>query len=415
DKIADIRSHLKENDILLISALDEIAWLLNIRGNDIVPVVLSYLVVTSECVLLFANSSVFSSELKTKLMQDGVFIRAYDEIYTYLRSLSEKRVLLDSKQINAQLFDSISVEISEMVSPILRKKCIKNETEIKNMTLAHLRDGLAVTHFLYWLHENIGKIKITECSAAEKLEEFRHQQPGYLGASFPPIIAYAEHGAIVHYTATEATDYELEPNNFLLMDTGGHYLQGTTDCTRTVSLGRPTAEQKKHYTAVLRGLLNLADAQFLHGTSGISLDYVARAPLLAMGLNYAHSTGHGVGYLLNVHENPNHFSGVGASFEKGMITSDEPGVYLTGRYGIRLENLILCVSRMENEYGEFMGFEHLTCVPFDLDSIDLSAMSPHEIFLLRRYQEFVFEKLAPYLEDEMELRWLSRCRLISPS
>ena len=280
------------------------------------------------------------------------------------------------------------------------------------MINAHIMDGVAVTRFIYWLKHNVSKEKMTEISIANKLEEFRKSWKTYLAPSFETIVGYADHGAIVHYSATKETDYEVKADNFVLIDSGGHYVEGTTDITRTIAHGNISTEQKKMYTAVLRGNLKLANAKFLSGCTGVSLDYVARQPLWEIGYDYRHGTGHGVGYLLNVHEQPNAFRYMlrenveeNAEFKPGMITSDEPGVYLEGQYGIRLENLLLCVEKQVTEYGQFLGFDTLTLVPFDVDAIDVNIMSDYEIRLLRQYHKLVYKKISPYLNIE-EQEWL---------
>ncbi|MDD7219694.1 MAG: M24B family metallopeptidase, partial [Clostridia bacterium] len=274
-------------------------------------------------------------------------------------------------------------------------------------------DAVAVTKFIYWLKKNVGKIPITEMSAAEKLFSLRAQQDHFLGNSFDPIISYGPHAAIVHYSATPKMDIPIEPKGFVLADTGGHYLEGTTDITRTIVMGPVTEEQKTYYTAVLRGMLNLADARFLYGCTGLNLDYLARKPLWDMGADFKHGTGHGVGYLLNVHESPNSFrwkvlpGRENAVLEEGMITSDEPGYYKENEFGIRLENLILCKKGEQTPYGQFMCFEHLTMVPFDLEAIIPELMTQSERNLLNEYHKIVYKNISPYLEDE-EKEWLKQ-------
>ena len=281
---------------------------------------------------------------------------------------------------------------------------------MENERIAHIRDGVAVTKFIYWLKKNVGRIPITELSAAEKLYEFRSEQEDFIDNSFDPIIAYGKHAAIVHYFATSETDIPLEPSGFLLADTGGHYKEGTTDITRTVVMGPTTEEEKKYFTAVLRGTLNLGAARFLHGCTGVNLDILARQPLWEMGEDFKHGTGHGVGYLLNVHEGPNSFRwkivpGGNAVLEEGMITSDEPGYYREDGFGIRHENLMVCKKAEKTEYGQFMCFEFLTMVPFDLDGVVPELMSVRERNLLNDYHAQVYEKISPYLNEE-EKEWL---------
>jgi Xaa-Pro aminopeptidase len=417
EKISRVRAGMKNThaDIFLLTSLEEIAWLLNLRGGDIdcTPVVLSYFALSDTEAILFSNLHVFSSSIQNTLKAAGVVIRPYDMFYDYAKSIPpQSKVFFDGRVANCLLSDCLPAKTKKMdrISPIESLKAVKNPVEIQNMKTAHLKDGIALTKFMYWLKQTIDQSHITEQSAAERLELFRREQEHYLGPSFAPIVALGPHGAIVHYSATEETNLPLSREGFVLVDTGGHYLEGTTDCTRTFALGALTEAQRTHYTAVLRGNLNLAAAQFLHGCTGVNLDYLARSPLWSMKLDYNHGTGHGVGYLLNVHEGPNsirwRYTAETAILEAGMITSDEPGLYLEGQYGIRLENLLLCVPRGETQYGRFLGFEHLTLVPFDLDAIDCTQMSQQEITLLNDYHKAVFEALSPHLSDK-ESVWLS--------
>lgn len=419
EKLEMIRTTLKNNnaDYFILSTLDDIAWLFNLRGNDAddSPVFLAYAVVTANACILFGNGSSFSPELRSTLEEVNATVSEYEAIYSYIKTIpAGNKVLLDRSRINYAIVSGLSdkVTIQDEVNPTRLLKAIKNATEVQNVREAHIRDGVAVTKFLFWLKHQIGKETITERSGAEKLESFRKQQKHYQGPSFAPIFGYQEHGAIVHYSATKESDAVLKPEGFILMDTGGQYPEGTTDITRTVALGPLTKEQKIHYTAVLRGNLNLAGAKFLHGCVGANLDYLARQPLWEKGLDYKHGTGHGVGYFLNVHEGPNNIRWkIGprpqdhAVLEEGMITSDEPGLYLEGAYGIRLENLILCKIAQQNAYGKFMQFETLTLVPFDRDSIDADEMSSQEKQLLNAYHKKVYETLAPFMNEE-ERSWL---------
>jgi len=292
-------------------------------------------------------------------------------------------------------------------------KAVKNSVEVENIRKAHLKDGVAVTRFLCWLDRAVAHGGVTELGAAQKLESFRQEQEHYFGQSFAPIVGYGAHGAIVHYSATPESDVALRPDNFVLIDTGGQYLEGTTDITRTIVLGEPTAEQKKHYTAVLKGNLNLSATQFPYEYTGPNLDAIARKPLWDLGLDYNHGTGHGVGYFLNVHEGPNAFRQRAVTgrdkevhFEEGMVTSNEPGVYLEGKYGIRLENLVLSRKGQKNGNQQFMCFEVLTLVPFDLRAVDASMLTEAERGYLNDYHKRVFDTLSPYL-NEAEYEWLA--------
>lgn len=417
EKCTRIRKMMAEKNaqVFALTSLDDIAWLLNIRGNDIhcCPVVLSYLVMTQTEIRLFANEKAFPAEVKAALAEDGVTLYPYDAIYTYVKTLENGTTVLLSKQkANSRLVSSIpsAVTLLDEENLTLLPKAIKNATEVENERIAHIKDGVALTKFIYWLKKNVGKIPMTELSAEEKLYSFRAQQENFLGNSFDPIISYGTHAAIVHYSATPETDIPIEPRSFLLADTGGHYYEGTTDTTRTIVMGTVTEEEKKHFTAVLRGMLNLADAKFRHGCTGANLDHLARGPLWELGQDYNHGTGHGVGYLLNVHEGPNSFRwkvvpGNNAVLEEGMITSDEPGYYLEDGYGIRHENLIVCKKAEKTEYGQFMCFEHLTMVPFDLEAVVPEQMNAQERALLNAYHAQVYEKISPYMEED-EKEWL---------
>lgn len=420
DKIAEIREQMKakEADTFILTSLDDIAWLLNIRGNDIhcCPVVLSYLVMMENELRLYANAAAFSEEIRSNLEADGVKIYPYDDVYSYVQTISsDKKVLLSRANVNSRLVSNIPSEVTILDEPnlTLLPKAVKNKTEMENERIAHIKDGIAVTKFIYWLKKNVTRTTITELSAAEKLYQFRSEQEHFLGDSFDPIIAYGTHAAIVHYSATEATDIPLEARGMVLADTGGHYLEGTTDITRTIVLGPVTAKEKKFFTAVLRGNLNLAAAKFKYGCTGLNLDYLARGPLWELGEDYNHGTGHGVGYLLNVHEGPNSFrwknlpGNPAPVLEEGMITSDEPGYYLENEFGIRHENLVLCKKAEKTSFGQFMCFEPLTMVPFDLEGINPEEMTERERKLLNDYHQKVYTTISPYLDEE-EKEWLKQ-------
>lgn len=421
EKIAKIRGMMKDKgaDIYVISSLDDIAWLINIRGNDVEcnPVVLSYAVLTADEAVIYGQAEAFSDEVMTELSKDGVILKPYNDIYEYIKNVSPAQtVLIDGSKTNYALMKNIpeKVKIINERNLTLLPKAIKNATEVDNERIAHIKDGVAVTKFMYWLKKNIGRMKITELSAAAYLESLREQGENYKGPSFEPIVAYGANAAMCHYSPTEESDTELLPEGFVLFDTGGQYLEGTTDVTRTVALGPCTGEQKKHFTAVLKGHLNLAAATFIHGVRGYNLDYLAREPLWELGLDYNHGTGHGVGYYLNVHEEPNSFRWKcvperfhSAVFEEGMITSNEPGFYLEGKYGIRIENLIVCVKDKETAFGEFLKFENLTMVPIDLDAIDFDSLRQVDKDRLNVYHNQVYERISPYLDEE-ERQWLKQ-------
>ena len=417
DKCAKIRKAMEEKgaDAFVLTSLDDIAWLLNIRGGDVhcCPVVLSYLVMTQKEIKLFANEKAFPAEVLDALAKDGVTLLPYDSIYEYVKTFAkDMKVLLCKQKANSRLVSNIpaEVEILDEENLTLLPKAIKNPVEVENERIAHIRDGVALTKFIYWLKKNVGKIPMTELSAEEKLYSFRAQQENFIDNSFDPIISYGVHAAINHYSATPETDIPIEPRSFLLADTGGNYYEGTTDTTRTIVMGPVTDEQKKFFTAVLRGMLNLGNAKFRYGCTGVNLDYLARGPLWELGQDFNHGTGHGVGYLLNVHEGPNSFRwkivpGNNAVLEEGMITSDEPGYYVEDGFGIRHENMIVCKKAEKTEYGQFMCFEFLTMVPFDLDAVVPEQMTAHERELLNNYHAQVYEKISPYL-DEDEKAWL---------
>ena len=417
DKCAKIRKAMEEKgaDAFVLTSLDDIAWLLNIRGGDVhcCPVVLSYLVMTQKEIKLFANEKAFPAEVLDALAKDGVTLLSYDSIYEYVKTFAkDMKVLLCKQKANSRLVSNIpsEVEILDEENLTLLPKAIKNPVEVENERIAHIRDGVALTKFIYWLKKNVGKIPMTELSAEEKLYSFRAQQENFIDNSFDPIISYGVHAAINHYSATPETDIPIEPRSFLLADTGGNYYEGTTDTTRTIVMGSVTDEQKKFFTAVLRGMLNLGNAKFRYGCTGVNLDYLARGPLWELGQDFNHGTGHGVGYLLNVHEGPNSFRwkvvpGNNAVLEEGMITSDEPGYYVEDGYGIRHENMIVCKKAEKTQFGQFMCFEFLTMVPFDLDAVVPEQMTAHERELLNNYHAQVYEKISPYL-DEDEKAWL---------
>ena len=418
-KIKRVREFLveKKADYFLLTSLEDIAWLLNMRGNDVesTPVILSYLLLGERKLTWYVQEKCLSEKIKILLDMQGIKAAPYAQIYEDVKKLPEDAsIYYDKSAVNTALVSSLPEKVKKIegVNPTFLFKAKKNPVEVENERNAHIKDGVAVTKFIYWLKSQIGKTKITEISAAEQLEQFRNTQEHYVEPSFAPIIAYKEHGAIVHYSATKESDVELKPENFVLADTGGHYLEGTTDITRTIALGSLTQEEKEMYTTVLKGHIQLEMARFLQGCSGQSLDVLARTPLWEKGLDYNHGTGHGVGYLLSVHEGPNSFryrpSVNGRNdcvFEEGMITSDEPGIYLEGKFGIRLENMIVCQKDMENDYGSFLCFDALTLVPFERSAIIAEELSTKEKEWLNKYHQKVFETIAPYLTEE-EAGWL---------
>ncbi len=402
-------------DCLILTTLDDIAWLTNLRGGDIAynPVFLSYMILTQTDALLYGETE--DPDICAYLKHCGIVKKSYDDFYKELSLISENMtVWVDEAGASYHVVTTIPKQCKKItkINPVIHCKAVKNQTEIENMRKAHRKDAVAVTKFIHWIKTRIctGLEAATEITAAEKLEEFRRQQENYLGPSFAPIVAYAEHGAIVHYSADDASDVSLKNCSFLLVDTGGHYMEGTTDITRTIAMGALTDEQKKHYTAVLQGNLRLMNARFKKGLMGANLDYLAREPLYRMGLDFNHGTGHGVGYLLNVHEGPNAFrmrQDAEGVFEEGMVTSDEPGLYFEGKYGIRLENLIVCMKDQETAYGLFLKFEPLTLVPFDSEAIDMTMLTEEDKKLLVTYHQIVYEAVAKELNEDERI-WLKK-------
>ena len=421
EKIKDVRAKMAEEgaDVHILTSLCDIAWLLNIRGGDIqsVPVVLSYLVLTKDQCIWFLQEEVVDDTIRAYLKENHIETRPYDDIYTYVPTIPESAVVLMNKSsVNYRICSELNknIQVINKPNPTELMKAIKNPVEVDNTRLAHVKDGVAVTKFMYWLKTNIGKIPMTEISASDYLEARRREQENFIDLSFTTISAYGANAAMMHYSATPESNTELKPEGFLLVDSGGHYYEGTTDITRTFVLGPISDEMKQHFTAVCRSNMKLANAKFLYGACGLNLDILARGPLWDMGIDYKCGTGHGVGYILNVHEGPNgfrwkivperHDSGV---LEEGMITTDEPGVYLEGKYGIRTENELVCHKAEKNEYGQFMEFENITYAPIDLDGIDPEQMSLREKRMLNDYHKRVYEVLSPYMTEE-ENEWLKK-------
>lgn len=419
EKMADLRKAMKDEgaNVHILTSLYDIAWLLNIRGGDIesVPVVLSYLVLTEEECLWFLQEEIVTPEIRSYLEENKITTKPYDAVYEYVPQLpADSVVLMDGGAVNYRISSSLDkkIKVVDKPNPTELMKAIKNKTEVDNTRMAHVKDGVAFTKFMYWLKTNIGKIPMTEISASDYLEARRREQDNFIEPSFETICAYGANAAMMHYAATPETDTELKPEGFLLVDSGGHYFEGTTDITRTMTLGPITDEMRLYFTAVCRSNLNLANAKFLYGCTGLNLDILSRGPLWEMGIDYKCGTGHGVGYVLNVHEGPNGFRWRvvperhdNGTLEEGMITTDEPGVYLEGKYGIRTENELVCHKAEKNEYGQFMCFENITYAPIDLDAIDSELMTGREKKLLNDYHKMVYETLSPYMTEE-ENEWL---------
>lgn len=417
-KIEELRSQMKKEKatVHVLTTLDDIAWLLNIRGNDVDcnPVVLSYAMVTLDRFYLFLNDQVLNEEGKSYLKGLGVTVCPYNDIYMAVGQLRNQKILLETSKTNYAIFRSIdsSNRIIDKMNPTVLAKAMKNPVEVENMKKAHIKDGVAMVKFIRWMKQNVGKEVITEVSAQEHLDRLRLETEGNLGLSFDTISAYGANAAMCHYKATAESDTKVEPRGLYLVDSGGQYYEGTTDVTRTIAVGPLTETEREHFTLTVISMLRLGAVKFLYGSRGLTLDYVAREPFWSRGLNFDHGTGHGVGYLLNVHERPN---GIrwrmvperqdNCVLEEGMITSDEPGVYIEGSHGVRTENLVVCKKAEENEYGQFMEFEFLTMVPIDLEAIDSSIMTERDKELLNNYHKAVYETISPCLSQE-EAEWL---------
>ena len=419
DKLKRIRQSMKSKNATthILASLDDIAWLFNIRGRDVKsnPVVLSYAVIALDNIYLFIDENKLDENIKNELSKENVQIKGYDEVYNFIKALSEKEVvLIDTNKVNYAIYNSIpsNVQKIEERNPSILFKSIKNEVELKNIRNSHIKDGVAFTKFMYWLKNNIGKIEISELSATQKLEDFRREQDKFIEPSFSTIAAYKEHAAMMHYSANEESNYRLEPKDLFLVDSGGQYFDGTTDITRTMALGPIPKNVRRDFTNVVRGMIRLSKAKFLHGCRGYNLDVLARSPLWEQGIDYKCGTGHGIGYVLNVHEGPNGFRWKVREdvddtciLEEGMVTTNEPGVYVENSHGIRIENEIVVRKAEKNEYGQFMDFEVITFAPIDLDAIDESLFLKDEREYLNNYHKQVYEKISPYLNKE-EKEWL---------
>ena len=419
DKLSRIRAVMKEKKATthILASLDDIAWLFNIRGRDVKsnPVVLSYAVISIDSVYLFIDKNKIGEDIRAELSKENVHIKGYEEVYEFIKNIDENEVvLIDTSKVNYAIYNNIpsNVQKIEERNPSILFKSIKNEIELKNIRNSHIKDGVAFTKFMYWLKNNIGKIEITEISATQKLEEFRREQDKFIEPSFSTIAAYKDHAAMMHYSATEESNYKLEPRDLFLVDSGGQYFDGTTDITRTIALGPIPKNVRRDFTNVVRGMIRLSKAKFLYGCRGYNLDILARGPLWEEGIDYKCGTGHGIGFVLNVHEGPNGFRWKVREdiddtciLEEGMVTTNEPGVYVENSHGIRIENEIVVRKAEKNEYGQFMDFEVITFAPIDLDAIDESLMLKDEKVYLNNYHKQVYDKISPYLNEE-EKQWL---------
>lgn len=420
EKLSAVRQAMEATgaDSLLLSALDEIAWLLNIRGNDVHcnPVVVSYLLIEKDKVNYFVQPQKVTPELAEYFSANGISVHPYEEIGHYLNSFNAHSILMNPAKTNYAIYSAIrpGCLIINGASPVALLKAIRNKQEIAGIHAAMQRDGVALVKFLKWLDEAVPAGKETEISVDKKLHTFRAAQPLYMGESFDTIAGYKEHGAIVHYEATPETDVTLKPEGFLLLDSGAQYLDGTTDITRTIALGPLTEEEKTDYTLILKGHIALAMAVFPEGTRGAQLDVLARMPIWKERMNYLHGTGHGVGHFLNVHEGPQsiRMNENPVALQPGMVTSNEPGVYKAGSHGIRTENLVLTVPAGEGMFGKYLKFETLTLCPICRKGIIKELLTAEEIGWLNDYHRTVYEKLSPDLNyDERE--WLKEaCKAV---
>lgn len=417
DKIRDIREKMAEAgaDVHVETTPDDICWTLNIRGDDIdyFPLMLSYALITADAYHLYVDDKKLSPEIGQYLKDLGVTVHPYNDVYEDAKKISGA-VMVDPNKVNYALYHNIPADCTKInvMSPEETFKTVKNPVEVSNIRKAEIKDSVAHIRFMKWLKENVGKIRITEISASDKLDEFRAEMGNFIKPSFEPISSYAEHAAIVHYAPTPETDAELKPEGMLLTDTGAGFWEGSTDITRTYVLGPITQKMKEDFTVVAISNLSLGNAVFTKGITGVALDNLARNPFWKRRMNYNHGTGHGVGYLLNIHESPASFrsrfvEGDTAILEEGMVITDEPGFYIEGSHGIRLENELLVVNDVANEFGQFMRLEPITFVPFDLDAIEPEIMTAEERAMLNDYHKKVYEITSPYLNDE-EKEWLRK-------
>ena len=419
-KLAAIREVMAKAgaDMHVVNVLDDIAWTLNVRGSDVhcTPVVMSYLLIGREDAIWFVDTQKVSEPVREALFSEGVYLREYGEITAALEAIEPgTSVMVDGRKMTASLCAALAdTNIIQHENPAFRLKAIKNDVELDNLRAAHVKDGLAVTRLMYWLKQNAGKVPMDELSVTDRLLALRQEQEHFISTSFDTICAYRENAAMMHYKATEDSSARIEAKDLLLIDSGAQYLEGTTDITRTFAMGEVDREQKEHFTAVLCGMLNLQNAKFLHGVTGIGLDILARGPMWDLGIDYRCGTGHGVGYLLSVHEGPNAFRWYKSPtrnedtvMEAGMVTTDEPGIYIEGSHGIRLENELVCKKLECGEYGQFMGFEAITCAPIDLDAVLPEQMTARQRGWLNAYHAFVREQLTGLMANDDERAWLA--------
>lgn len=416
-KLTRVRQAIKENgaDTHIIASLDDVCWLLNIRGDDVdfFPLLLSYAIVTMDSVELYVDDSKLNDQIHEELKKNNVNVHPYNDIYEDIKSLDQGSVtMIDPMKMNYALYKNIPCKVVEAANPTILMKAMKNDVELENIKAAHIKDGIAITKFMHWVKTRYDKEPITELSSAAKLTEFRAAQEGYIRDSFEPLCAFDDHAAMMHYSPSEESDVELKSGAFFLNDTGGGYYEGSTDITRTFVLGSVDQQMKKYFTAVVRAMMRLSRARFLYGCYGYNLDILARGPIWDLDLDFQCGTGHGVGYLGNIHEPPTGFrwylvpsKNEHHQLEEGMVITDEPGIYEDGQFGIRIENEFIVRKGVQNKYGQFMYFETITFAPIDLDGIDPEEMSRDEREWLNHYHKDVYEKIGPHLTDE-EREWL---------
>ena len=424
DKLSMVRNKMEEygTKAYLLSKLDDIMWLTNLRGNDVEcnPVALSYAVITMDSFTLFVQQKEITDEVRTYCEKESIALKEYGEVLDHVRNMkAEGNILFDKRNTNFLTFkvllDKVKKEDLRLINakdPTEDLKAAKNDVELENIREVYLRDSAKLTEFIYWVKNTVGKETVTEYTAAMKLDSMRAELPGFIELSFPTISAYNANAAMAHYEATKDNAAEVKKQGLLLVDSGGTYMGGTTDVTRTIVVGELSEEIKKHYTLTVCGMLRLANANFLEGCTGKNVDILARGPLWNAGIDYKHGTGHGIGYILNVHEGPQNIrwrftpGQNEAPLVPGMIVSDEPGVYIEGSHGIRIENILEVVNGSENEYGKFLHFAHLTYAPIDLEAIDTRYMDDSDVKALNDYHRMVYEKVSPLIKDEAVLGWL---------
>ncbi len=417
-KLQELRDEMQnlQIDYQIISSLDDIAWLYNIRGNDVsfVPLVISYAIITYEKAFLFVDKNKITASMEQELNADNIIVEDYNKIFTHIKQFEEgKNVSIEFGKTNYAIYNSIPshCEITNQLNITTRLKAVKNAVEIANIKQSMIKDGVAMVKFLYWLEKSVDKESVTELSAADKLKSYRAEQDGFFQESFGSISAYNEHAAMPHYSATPQSDVEIKTPGIYLIDSGGQYFEGTTDITRTVALGASTEQQKNDYTLALKGTIDFAMTIFPAGTKGYHLDMIARKALWDNRLNFGHGTGHGVGCFLNVHEGPQSVSpaiNFDVALMSGMIVSDEPAFYRQGEYGFRTENLVLVVEDEKNEFGQFLKFETITLCPIDTDMINKKLLTKEETDWLNNYHQEVYDKISAFIDDENLLDWLTQ-------